>query len=64
LYPRRHREAIWLAAPSLTWPARKGPALLAPAIAPEAIVVEEKDHRHEALIAAIDVLNDRERRVW
>jgi RNA polymerase sigma-32 factor len=33
---------------------------------PEAIVVEqdEKDHRHKALIAAIDVLNDRERRIF
>jgi RNA polymerase sigma-32 factor len=33
---------------------------------PEAIVVEqdEKDHRHKALIAAIDVLDDRERRIF
>jgi RNA polymerase sigma-32 factor len=33
---------------------------------PEAIVVEqdEKDHRHKALVAAIDVLNDRERRIF
>jgi RNA polymerase sigma-32 factor len=33
---------------------------------PEAIVVEqdERDHRHNALIAAIDVLNDRERRIF
>jgi RNA polymerase sigma-32 factor len=33
---------------------------------PEAIVVEqdEKDYRHKALIAAIDVLNDRERRIF
>ena len=33
---------------------------------PEAIVVEqdEKDHRHQALIAAIDVLDDRERRIF
>ena len=33
---------------------------------PEAIVVEqdEKDHQREALIAAIDVLNDRERRIF
>ena len=33
---------------------------------PEAIVVEqdEKDHQHKALIAAIDVLNDRERRIF
>jgi RNA polymerase sigma-32 factor len=33
---------------------------------PEAIVVEqdEKDHRLKALVAAIDVLNDRERRVF
>src|SRR5712672_3171966 len=33
---------------------------------PEAIVVEqdEKDHRHRALIAAIDVLDDRERRIF
>jgi RNA polymerase sigma-32 factor len=33
---------------------------------PEAIVVEqdEKDHRHKALIAAIDVLNGRERRIF
>jgi RNA polymerase sigma-32 factor len=32
---------------------------------PEAIVVEqdEKDHQHNALIAAIEVLNDRERRI-
>jgi RNA polymerase sigma-32 factor len=33
---------------------------------PEAIVVEqdEKDHRHKALIAAIDVLDNRERRIF
>jgi RNA polymerase sigma-32 factor len=33
---------------------------------PEAIVVEqdEKDYRHKALIAAIDVLDDRERRIF
>jgi RNA polymerase sigma-32 factor len=33
---------------------------------PEAIVVEqdEKDHRHKALVAAIDVLDDRERRIF
>jgi RNA polymerase sigma-32 factor len=33
---------------------------------PEAIVVEqdENDHRHQALIAAIDVLDDRERRIF
>jgi RNA polymerase sigma-32 factor len=33
---------------------------------PEAIVVEqdENDHRHKALIAAIDVLDDRERRIF
>src|ERR1700751_2318751 len=33
---------------------------------PEAIVVaqDEKDHQHSALIAAIDVLNDRERRIF
>jgi RNA polymerase sigma-32 factor len=33
---------------------------------PESIVVEqdEKDHRHKALIAAIDVLDDRERRIF
>jgi RNA polymerase sigma-32 factor len=33
---------------------------------PEAIVVEqdEKDHRRSALVAAIDVLNDRERRIF
>ncbi|MEA2916342.1 MAG: polymerase sigma-32 factor [Bradyrhizobium sp.] len=33
---------------------------------PEAIVVEqdEKDHRHQALLAAIDVLDDRERRIF
>jgi RNA polymerase sigma-32 factor len=33
---------------------------------PEAIVVEqdEKDHQHKALIAAIDVLDDRERRIF
>jgi RNA polymerase sigma-32 factor len=33
---------------------------------PEAIVLEqdEKDHRHKALIAAIDVLDDRERRIF
>jgi RNA polymerase sigma-32 factor len=33
---------------------------------PEAIVVErdEKDHQHKALVAAIEVLNDRERRVF
>ena len=33
---------------------------------PEAIVVEqdEKDHRHKALIAAIDILGDRERRIF
>ena len=33
---------------------------------PEAIVVEqdEKDYQHKALIAAIDVLNDRERRIF
>jgi RNA polymerase sigma-32 factor len=33
---------------------------------PEAIVVEqdEKDHRHKALTAAIDVLDDRERRIF
>ena len=33
---------------------------------PEAVVVEqdEKDYRHKALIAAIDVLNDRERRIF
>ena len=33
---------------------------------PEALVVEqdEKDYRHNALIAAIDVLNDRERRIF
>jgi len=33
---------------------------------PEAIVVEqdEKDHRHNALIAAIEILNDRERRIF
>jgi RNA polymerase sigma-32 factor len=33
---------------------------------PEALVVEqdEKDHQHNALIAAIDVLNDRERRIF
>jgi RNA polymerase sigma-32 factor len=33
---------------------------------PEAIVVEqsEKDHRHKALIAAIDVLDDRERHIF
>jgi RNA polymerase sigma-32 factor len=33
---------------------------------PETIVVEqdEKDYRHKALIAAIDVLNDRERRIF
>ena|SRR5438552_3043738 len=33
---------------------------------PEAIIVEqdEKEHRREALIAAIDVLNDRERRIF
>ena len=33
---------------------------------PEAIVVaqDEKDHQHKALIAAIDVLNDRERRIF
>jgi RNA polymerase sigma-32 factor len=33
---------------------------------PETIVVEqdEKDHQHSALIAAIDVLNDRERRIF
>ncbi|MEA2818746.1 MAG: polymerase sigma-32 factor [Bradyrhizobium sp.] len=33
---------------------------------PEAMVVEqdEKDYRHKALIAAIDVLNDRERRIF
>jgi RNA polymerase sigma-32 factor len=33
---------------------------------PEAIVIEhdEKDHQHNALIAAIDVLNDRERRIF
>jgi RNA polymerase sigma-32 factor len=33
---------------------------------PEAIVVEqdETDHRHKALIAAIDVLDDRERRIF
>jgi RNA polymerase sigma-32 factor len=33
---------------------------------PEAIVVEqdEKDHRHEALVAAIEVLDDRERRIF
>jgi RNA polymerase sigma-32 factor len=33
---------------------------------PEAIVVEqdEKEHRHKALIAAIDVLDDRERRIF
>jgi RNA polymerase sigma-32 factor len=33
---------------------------------PEAIVVEqdEQDHQHTALIAAIDVLNDRERRIF
>jgi RNA polymerase sigma-32 factor len=33
---------------------------------PEAIVVEqdERDHRHNALIAAIEILNDRERRIF
>jgi RNA polymerase sigma-32 factor len=33
---------------------------------PETIVVEqdEKDHRHKALVAAIDVLDDRERRIF
>jgi RNA polymerase sigma-32 factor len=33
---------------------------------PEALVVEqdEKDYQHNALIAAIDVLNDRERRIF
>lgn len=33
---------------------------------PEAIVVEqdEKSHQHKALIAAIDILNDRERRIF
>lgn len=33
---------------------------------PEAIVVEqdEKEHQHNALVAAIDVLNDRERRIF
>jgi RNA polymerase sigma-32 factor len=33
---------------------------------PEALVVEQdqSDHRHNALIAAIDVLNDRERRIF
>jgi RNA polymerase sigma-32 factor len=33
---------------------------------PEAIVVaqDEKDYQHKALIAAIDVLNDRERRIF
>ena len=33
---------------------------------PEAIVVEqdEKEHQHKALIGAIDVLNDRERRIF
>ena len=33
---------------------------------PEALVVEqdEKDYQHTALIAAIDVLNDRERRIF
>ena len=33
---------------------------------PEAIVVEqdEKDHQHDALVAAIEVLNDRERRIF
>ncbi len=33
---------------------------------PEAIVVaqDEKSHQHDALIAAIDVLNDRERRIF
>jgi RNA polymerase sigma-32 factor len=33
---------------------------------PEAIIVEqdERDHRHKALVAAIDVLDDRERRIF
>jgi RNA polymerase sigma-32 factor len=35
-------------------------------LSPEALVLEqdESDHRHNALIAAIDVLNDRERRIF
>lgn len=40
--------------------------LVDPSPSPEAIVVEqdEKDHRQKALAAAIDVLNDRERRIF
>jgi RNA polymerase sigma-32 factor len=40
--------------------------LVDPSPSPESIIVEEdeKEHRRKALIAAIDVLNDRERRIF